>query len=181
MVEIATLMAIIAAVVRILVAAGRSYQVPRRVRLHDERVGNRNEDLRCWLEETQKQVRREFLRIWAAEARRADDGPDFSVSQCQKVKKDALSRYETELRDAQRVIRNVDLHEHLLHRLVRRFTKRPIPELTAPEEHSRALAEWETSAEDDLKTAMNLRAEAERRRAAARKSPLRPLRLAEVV
>jgi hypothetical protein len=97
-VEAATLIAIVAAIARILVAAGRAYQVPRGIRLHDEKVRNRNEDLRCRLEETQRQVRREFLRIWAAEARRTDDGPDFSVSQCRKVKKEALSSYQAELR-----------------------------------------------------------------------------------
>ncbi|HET8815713.1 MAG TPA: hypothetical protein VFM51_12275 [Solirubrobacterales bacterium] len=159
---------------------GRSYTVPSDVRRNDERIINRDEDLGTWIADNRRLVRRDFLRIWAAEARRKD-GPDYSVSQCQKVKNEVLRRYRDELRDSERVVRDVWLAEQLPHRLWRRIIRRPVPELMAPIERAHTIAEWETSAEDALKAAEELRATAEQRRAEAGKPPLRPLRLAEVV
>jgi hypothetical protein len=160
--------------------AERSYTVPRDIRRNDERIINQDEDLRTWIADNRKLVRRDFLRIWATEARRKD-GPDYSVSQCQKVKNEVLQRYRDELRGTERVVRDVCLSEQLPHRLWRRITHRSVPELMAPIERAHTIAEWETSAEDDLKAAEELRAVAEQRRAEAGKPPLRPLQLAEIV
>jgi hypothetical protein len=158
----------------------RTYSVPRDLRRHDERVFNRDEDLRTWIEDNRKLVRRDFIRIWSAEARRKS-GPDYSVSQCQKVKTEVLQRYRDQLRDAERVVRDVKLSEQLPHRLWRHITGRTAPGLISPAEKANTVAEWETSAEDDLKGAEELRVIAEQRRAEAGKPPLRPLRLAEIV
>lgn len=157
----------------------RSYTVPRDIRRNDERIANRDEDLRAWIVENRKRVRRDFFRTWAAEARKKG-GPDFSVSQCQKVKNEALRRYQDELRNSERVVRDVWLSEQLPHRLWRRLTRRSIPDLIAPAEWTHTIAEWETSAEDSMKAAEDLRAAVEERRADAGKPPLRPLRLAEI-
>jgi hypothetical protein len=158
----------------------RGYTVPRDIRRNDERIVNRDEDLRAWIVENRKLVRRDFLRIWAAEARKKD-GPDYSVSQCQKVKNEVLQRYQDELRDSEREVRDVWLSEQLPHRLWRHITRRSIPDLMAPTERAHTIAEWETSAEDSMKAGEELRAAVEQRRADAGKPPLRSLRLAEIV
>jgi hypothetical protein len=160
--------------------AERSYTVPRDLRRNNERIRNRDEDLRTWIEDNRKLVRRDFIRIWSAEARRKS-GPDYSVSQCQKVKTEVLQRYRDQLRDAERVVRDVKLSEQLPHRLWRHITGKPVLGLSSPSEKADTVADWETSAEDDLKGAEELRVVAERRRAEAGKPPLRPLRLATIV
>ena len=172
------LIVVVTALVTVL--AERLYSVPREVRQNGQRIQNRDEDLLCWLEDRRKQVRGEFIRIWLAEARRTE-GPDYSVSQCQKVKDEALHAYRAELRDVERVVQDVALREQVAHRFVRRVSKNPIPALAAPLTKARTLADWETSAEDSRKRAERLRAAAEGRRREAGKPPLRPLRLSEIV
>jgi len=167
--------------VLVTILAERATLVPREIRRNNERIRNRDEDLRCWLEDRRKHVRREFLRIWMVEAKRIDDGPDYSVSQCQKVKDEALHDYREQLREAQRVVRDVSLSEQLLHRAMRRLSNQPILDLMSPSEKAKLIAEWETSAAENRRAAEELRAFAEKRRAEAGKSPLRPLRLAEIV
>ena len=171
---------LIVATVVITLLAERSYVVPRDLRRNDERIRNTDEDLRTWIEDNRILVRRDFLRIWAAEARRKS-GPDYSVGRCQKVKTEVLLRYRDQLRDAERVVSDVRLSEQFPHRLWRHMIGRPVPCLISPTEKANAIADWETSGKDDLKRAEGLRAVAEQRRADAGKPPLRPLRLAEIV
>jgi hypothetical protein len=158
----------------------RCYSVPRDIRQNNERIQNRDEDLRCWLEETRMQVRRDHLRIWAREAPETD-GYDYSVSECSKVKKDALQRYQEQLREAERAIREVQLSEQLPHRAFRKVRGDAIPGLVPPSERTATIIEWEKSPEEDLKEAEEARVVGEQRRAAAGRPPLRPLQLAEIV
>lgn len=112
--------------VLLTVLAERAYSVPREIRHNNERIRNRDEDLRTWIEDNRRQVRREFTRIWLAESRRKE-GPDYSVSQCQQVKDEVLHRYRDQLRDAQRVVRDVKLSEQFLHRVVRHIRGNSFP------------------------------------------------------
>ncbi|HXS33031.1 MAG TPA: hypothetical protein VN758_04555 [Solirubrobacterales bacterium] len=173
--------ALIVITVLFTVLAERIYNVPREMRRNNERIRNRDEDLRTWIEDDRKQARREVIRIHLAESRRTDDGPDYSVSQIQRVKDEVLHRYRDQLRDAERVVRDVRLSEQLPHRLARRIFGKAVPDLTAPTEKANVIADWETSAEDEMASAKELRVVAERRRAEAGKPPLRPLRFAEIV
>jgi len=161
--------------VLLTVLAERSYNVPREIRRNNERIRNRDEDLRTWIEDDRKQVRREVTRIHVAESRRTDDGPDYSVSQIQRVKNDVLHRYRDQRRDAERVVRDVELSEQLPHRLVRRIASRPVPDLAAPGEKADVIAGWETSAEDQMRSAKKLKHLAEQRRTEAGRPPLRRL------
>jgi hypothetical protein len=155
-------------------AAERCVNVPRDIRRNNERVRNRDEDLTTWIKDDKKQARRETLRVYVAESRKTE-GPDYSVSQIQGIKNQVLQRYRDQLRDAERVVRDVKLSEQFPHRLVRGITKRPVPGLTAPDTQDRTIAEWETSAQEDHEGAEALRALAEAKRAAGGKPPLRPL------
>ena len=163
-------------VVALTLAGERGVNVPRDIRRGDERIRNRDEDLRTWIEDDDKELRQELIRISVTEARNTV-GPDYSVTQYQQAKDQVLHRYRDQLRDAHRLARNVELSEQLPHRLVRRLFKRPVPSLAAPAEKAAILEQWKEPAEAAFEFTLKLREIAEQRRVDAGRPALRPLHL----
>lgn len=153
----------------------RGANVFRDIRRNNQTIRDRDEDLATWIADDKKEARRETLRVYLAEARKTEGGPDYSVSQIQGIKNQVLQRYRDQLRQTERTVRNVEVNEQMHHRLVRRLTRNPVPGLMAPIAQAQTIAEWETSAQEDHEVAEGMRASAERKRAEHGKPPLRPL------
>ncbi len=145
---IALLYLVLGAVVGLLIQ--RAYNVPRDIRRHDERIKNRDEDLITWIEDDQKQLRRETISLNIADssARRRKMPPYLLAFQQQQLKDQVLHRYRDQLRDAERVARDVELSEQLPHRLTRRALHRPVPALTAPAAKADTIEGWTTPADE---------------------------------
>jgi hypothetical protein len=152
----------------------RLYNVPRDIRRNDELISNRDEDLRTWIEDDDAELRKQHLVIMAREARKSA-GPDYSLVEYQQLKDQVAHRYRDQLRDAERTVRDLALSEQLPHRFARRFLRKPLPELTAPQLKAATLDHWHESPEDMHQFSEKLREVAEQRRAEAGKPPLRPL------
>jgi hypothetical protein len=152
----------------------RAANVPRDIRRNDERVRNRDEDLRTWIEDDDKQLKEEQLRILASESVKSA-GPDLSIVLYQQIKDQLIHRYRDQLRDAERIREEVALSEQLLHAIARRLLGRPLPGLTAPTDMAKVLAHWREHPDDLFDKSRALREVAEERRERAGKPRLRPL------
>lgn len=161
-------------IVLLTLLAERAANVPRDVRRNDERIRNRDEDLRTWIEDDDKRLKDEHLQILASESVKSS-GPDVSIFHYQRAKDQLVHRYRDQLRDAQRTRREVELSEQLLHRLVRRAFRRPLPSLSAPSVMADVLAHWHESPDNLLDHSLALREVAEQRRERAGKPRLRPI------
>lgn len=148
---IALLYLVLGAVAGLLVQ--RAYNVPRDIRRHDERIRNRDEDLITWIEDDQKQLRRETITLNIADSRGGGrEMPPYLVAfQQHQLKDQVLHRYRDQLRDAERVARDVELSEQLPHRLMRRALRWPVPALTAPVVKADAIEGWKTPADEAFK------------------------------
>lgn len=152
----------------------KAANVPRDLRRNDERVRNRDEDLRTWIEDDDAQLNQEELRILASESVKSA-GPDYSIALYQQVKDQLVHRYRDQLRDAERTRREVALSEQLRHRVARRVLARPLPCLDAPAEMAEVIAHWQERPDDLFNKSLALREVAEQRRERAGKPRLRPL------
>ena len=153
--------------------AERLWNLPRDIRRNDERIKNRDEDLRTWIEDDDAELRRQHLAVMAREAR-GSEGPDFSLVEYQRLKDHVAHRYRDQLRDAERTVRDVALSEQLPHRLARGLLHRPLPGLTAPMIKAETIHQWHESPQELYEFSEKLREVAELRRAEAGKPPLRP-------
>lgn len=153
----------------------RAANVPLDIRRHDAHVRNRDEDLRSWIEDDDRQLKAEHLRILASESVKSA-GPDLSIFLYQQAKDQVVQRYRDQLRDAERTRLEIVLSEQVLHRIVRRVLTRPVPSLSAPSNMEEVLAHWRERPEDLFDTSLALREAAEQRRERAGKPRLRPLR-----
>lgn len=164
---------IAAAVPTILLLLGWLYHLPVVIRRNDERIENRDEDLRTWIEDDDAELRNGYLRIVLTERAKAA-GPDTSLVQYQQLKKDVVHRYRDQLRDAERAVRDVALSEQMPHRLMRRLLGKPFPSLRAPNVKASTLDHWFQSPDDFYDVSEAMRQIADQRRADAGKPRLRP-------
>jgi hypothetical protein len=164
---------IAAAVPTVLFLLGWLYRLPVVIRRNDERIRNRDEDLRTWIGDDDSELRNGYLRILLAEPVKSA-GPDTSLVQYQQLKNEVVHRYRDQLRDAERTVRDVALSEQIPHRLMRRLLRRPMPGLTAPIEKAATLNHWYQSPDDFYDISETMRQVGEQRRAEAGKPPLRP-------
>lgn len=152
----------------------RAANVPRDIRRSDAHIRNRDEDLRTWIEDDDRHLKTEHLRILASESVKSA-GPDLSILLYQQAKDQLVHRYRDQLRDAERARGEIVLSEQVLHRLARRILARPVPVLSAPSDMSEVLAHWHERPGDLLDRSLALREVAEQRRERAGKPRLRPL------
>jgi hypothetical protein len=164
---------IAAAVPTILLLLGWLYHLPVVIRRNDERIRNRDEDLRTWIEDDDAELRDGHLRILLGEQVKSA-GPDVSLVQYQQLKNEVVHRYRDQLRDAERTVRDVALSEQIPHRLMRRLLRKPLPGLTAPTVKASTLDHWYQSPDDFYDISETMRQVGEQRRAEAGKPPLRP-------
>jgi hypothetical protein len=164
---------IAAAVPTILLLLGWVYHLPVVIRRNDERITNRDEDLRTWIEDDDAELRNGHLRILLAEQVKSA-GPDTSLIQYQQLKNEVVHRYRDQLRDAERTVRDVALSEQMPHRLMRRLLRKPLPGLRAPIVKASTLDHWHQSPDDFYDTSETFRQVGEQRRAESGKPPLRP-------
>src|SRR5207247_721096 len=124
----------------------RATVVPRDIRRHDERVRNRDEDLGTWVEDDNRWLARETsAKLQVARAHGvAEGGAPAQIRQ--KLSTIVVQRYRDQLRDAERVRREVQIEEGFLHRWVRSLRGRPIPELDAPARAKPITDRWERDA-----------------------------------
>lgn len=153
--------------------AERLWNLPRDIRRNDERIKNRDEDLRAWIEDDDAELRQQHLAVMAREAR-GSEGSDFSLVEYQRLKDQVAHRYRDQLRDAERTARDVALSEQLPHHFARGLLHRPLPELTAPVVKAATIQHWYESPQELYEFSEKLREVAEQRRAEAGKPPLRP-------
>lgn len=163
-----------ALIVLLTLVLERAANVPRDIRRNDDRVRNRDEDLRTWIEDDDKQLKQEQLRILASESVKSA-GPDLSIFLYQQAKDQLVHRYRDQLRDAERIRREVVLSEQVPHRILRWFRSRPAPAISAPSDLAETLAHWHERPGDLFDKSLALREVAEQRRERAGKPRLRPL------
>lgn len=161
-------------IVLLTLALERVVNVPRDIRRDDERIRNRDEDLQSWIEDDDKRLKQEQLRILASESVKSA-GPDLSAVLYQQARDQLVHRYRDQLRDAERIRREVELSEQLLHGIARRVLGRPLPGFTAPNEMAKVLDHWHEQPDDLFDKSIALREVAEQRRERAGKGRLRPL------
>jgi hypothetical protein len=164
---------IAAAVPTILLLLGWLYHLPVVIRRNDERIRNRDEDLRTWIENDDAELRDGHLRILLGE-RVKSAGPDVSLVQYQQLKNEVVHRFRDQLRDAERTVRDVALSEQIPHRLMRRLLRKPLPGLMAATVKASTLDHWYQSPDDFYDISETMRQVGEQRRAEAGKPPLRP-------
>lgn len=122
------------------------WTVPATVRKHDERVRNRDEDLRSWVQDDDNELGAELQH---ARALLATPGVESLVRgrrlrvTGRTLKDQRLHRYRDQLRDAERIRREVIATENVVHRAWRRTRRRPVPVLTSPDQVAPVLARWE--------------------------------------
>ena len=163
-----------ALIVLLTLVLERAANVPRDIRRNDDRVRNRDEDLRTWIEDDDRQLKQEQLRILASESVKSA-GPDLSIFLYQQAKDQLVHRYRDQLRDAERIRREVVLSEQVPHRILRWFRSRPLPTISAPHDVAETLAHWHERPGDLFDKSLALREVAEQRRERAGKPRLRPL------
>ncbi len=108
----------------------RAFNGPRDIRRGDERIRNRDEDLRAWIAREAESLRSAGIGLDLD--RRPRKYEYLRAYEKQKLKDQTLKRYGDQLRDAERVVREVRISEQAHHGLLRRLMRRPIPDLLAP-------------------------------------------------
>jgi hypothetical protein len=164
---------IAAATPTMLLLVGWLYHLPVVIRRNDERIRNRDEDLRTWIQDDDAELRKGHLRILLAEPVKSA-GPNTSLVQYQQLKNEVVNRYRDQLRDAERTVRDVALSEQMPHRLMRRLLRKPLPGLMAPTVKASTLDHWYQSPDDFYDVSEIMHHVGEQRRAKAGKPPLRP-------
>jgi hypothetical protein len=127
------------------------WTVGRDVRLHDQLVRNRDEDLGNWIDDadgdlttelgklTRKHVGTEHVQ-WPLYLRKFDK---------QQAKDEVLKRLGDQLRDATRYRQEIELSEGWHHRAWRRIASKPLPELSAEQEKSDVIDRWKKPVTDE--------------------------------
>lgn len=134
--------ALIALTVGLTLLGERLVSAPRDIGRNDERIANRDEDLSAWIEDEAKLLRRETIKINIQKRpQRYTYLGEFEVRQ---LRDQLLRRYRDQVRDAERVVRDVHASEQLPHRVLRRVRGQPIPELVAPVDHAETIERWAT-------------------------------------
>jgi hypothetical protein len=156
----ALLLLIVGAVASVVI--GRGYNVPRDVRRNDTRIRNADEDLATWIDDEDKGQRLALIRsIQERREAHRKGTPDYSLTQLQSAKNEALHRYRDQRRGAERLVTEIEDEEQLPHRLWRRAQSRRVPQLGTPEAKAKKVAQWEQTAEELEEKTQELRAFAE--------------------
>ena len=121
---------------------GRLTDVPATIRRNDERIRNRDEDLLTWVMDDDRDLEREVSAKQQAAyaAGVVSTGIHFQIRD--RVTAVFEHRYRDQLRDAERVTRDVRLSEGAIHRAYRKLWNRPYPVLKAPREAEIIVARW---------------------------------------
>jgi hypothetical protein len=124
----------------------RVLDVPKEVRLHNDQVLNRDQDLATWITDTDKKL---DIALQGTQNRMAADGQLYSGAlprQLDHERGQVREACRNEHRAAMRLRRELLLSERLPHRVVRRLTVNPLPEITAHERHADVLRKWDPGA-----------------------------------
>lgn len=97
----------------------RLVNAPRDVRRNNQRIGNRDEDLSTWIEDEAQVLRRETIR--ANIQTRPQRYAYLAEFESKQLRNQLLRRYRDQLRDAERVVRDVRASEQLTHQVLRRL------------------------------------------------------------
>lgn len=124
----------------------RAFNGPRDIRRADERIRNRDEDLRAWIEEEAKALRRASIGLVAD--RRSRRYEYLRAYERQKLKEQTLKRYGDQLRDAERLVREVQTSEQAHHAFLRMLMRRPTPDLLAPSQEAERVRGFHTTDEE---------------------------------
>lgn len=118
----------------------RLVNAPRDIRRNDQRIGNRDEDLSTWIEDEAEVLRRETIRVNIQ--RRPQRYAYLAGFEAKQLRDQLLRRYRDQVRDAERVARDVWASEQLAHQVLRRLRGLPIPRLAAPADHAEIIERW---------------------------------------
>lgn len=137
-----------AAIVILTLVVERVVNVPRDLRRNDERIRNRDEDLATWIEDTDAELAKQ-LRVTRAPER------DFAQAMTGMattfgLHRDAQHRYRDQRREAERLVRDVQLSEGVAHRAARQVLRRPLPTLNAPSDKAHVIQMWREPVQREL-------------------------------
>jgi hypothetical protein len=134
--------ALIVLTVGLTLLGERLVNAPRDIRRNNGRIVNRDEDLATWIEDEAKALRRETIKVNIQ--KRPQRYAYLGEFETKQLRHQLLRRYRDQLRDAERVMRDVRASEQLPHRVLRRLRGQPIPELASPVDHAETIERWVT-------------------------------------
>lgn len=120
----------------------RVLDVPGEVRQHDARIRNRDEDLATWIADDDQTVSRRHAELKQSAFVQSGIHAHLARSEMRRLHGKVQHRYRDQLREAARLVREIEVSERLSHRLYRFATRQPLPRLQAPDNQRERLERW---------------------------------------
>jgi hypothetical protein len=121
----------------------RVLDVPKDIRLHNERVRNADQDLDSWITDTDKKLGIELQRTHNEMAAKGQLYSGARVRELDHVRDQVMEACRNRHREVERLRREIALTERWSHKLLRKITGNPLPRITAHKHHADILASWE--------------------------------------